>query len=151
MELRNLPTGAAAPLASLVTCHAGQVSSMSLLRGGLEAGLSATLFAFAAGESVSEERYGGDTLYLCVEGSMAVTWPDGRRAALVAGDVLRVPAGEGARRRGSGRAIQDAAGHGACELAPRRVREPWDGTREARAAARKTPTRRHRRLREDHP
>ena len=102
MELRNLPTGMAAPLASLVTCHAGQVSSMSLLRGGLEAGLSATLFAFAAGESVSEERYGGDTLYLCVEGSMAVTWPDGRRAALVAGDVLRVPAGEGHAVEGVG-------------------------------------------------
>lgn len=102
MELRNLPTGAAAPLASLVTCHAGQVSSMSLLRGGLEAGLSATLFAFAAGESVSEERYGGDTLYLCVEGSMVVTWPDGGRAALGTGDALRVPAGEGHAVEGAG-------------------------------------------------
>ena len=93
MRLRNLPDDVATPLASLVTCREGQVSSMSLVAGGLDLGLSATLFAFAAGESVSEERYEGDALYLCVEGAMAVTWPDGRRAPLVAGDVLRVPAG----------------------------------------------------------
>lgn len=94
MELRNLPEADAAPLASLIACHPGQVSSMSLVRGGLASGLSATLFAFAAGESVSEERYEGDTLYLCVEGAMVLTWPDGRRAPLSAGDVLKVPAGE---------------------------------------------------------
>lgn len=91
MELRNLPEDVPAPLAGLVTCRPGQVSSMSLVRGGLELGLSATLFAFAAGESVSEERYGGDTLYLCVEGRMALTRPDGWRAELSCGDVLRVP------------------------------------------------------------
>lgn len=92
MELRNLPEEEALPFASLVACHPGQVSSMSLVRGGFELGLSATLFAFAAGESVSEERYEGDTLYLCVEGRMALMRPDGWRAELSAGDVLRVPA-----------------------------------------------------------
>lgn len=93
MEFRNLPTDAPATLASLVTCRDGQVSSMSLVRGGLDAGFSATLFAFAEGESVSEERYEGDALYLCAEGRMALTRPDGWHAELAAGEVLRVPAG----------------------------------------------------------
>ena len=93
MQLRNLPDDAARPLASLVTCRPGQVSSMSLVRGGIDLGLSATLFAFAAGESVSEERYEGDTMYLCVEGRMALTRPDGWRAELAQGDVLRMAAG----------------------------------------------------------
>lgn len=93
MELRNLPETEAEPLAGLITCRPGQVSSMSLVRGGLELGVSATLFAFAVGESVSEERYEGDTMYLCVEGRMALTRPDGWRAELSAGDVLVVPAG----------------------------------------------------------
>ena len=102
MRLRNLPEGPAAPLAGLVTCREGQVSSMSLVAGGLDLGLSATLFAFAAGESVSEERYDGDTLYLCVEGAMALAWPDGRRSPLAAGDVIRVPAGVGHAVEGEG-------------------------------------------------
>ena len=100
MELRNLPTDEAASLAALITCRPGQVSSMSLVRGGL--GLSATLFAFAAGESVSEERYEGDTMYLCVEGRMALTRPDGWRAELDPGEVLRVPAGEEHAVEGAG-------------------------------------------------
>lgn len=92
MEFKNLPTDVPASLAGLVTCRPGQVSSMSLVRGGLETGFSATLFAFAAGESVSEERYDGDALYQCVEGRMVLTRPDGWRAELGAGEVLRVPA-----------------------------------------------------------
>ena len=93
MELRNLPMDEAEGLAGLVACRPGQVSSMSLVRGGFDLGLSVVLFAFAAGESVSEERYEGDTMYLCVEGRMALTRPDGWRAELATGDVLRVPAG----------------------------------------------------------
>ena len=92
MELRNLPDDEPASLAALVTCRDGQVSSRSLVLGGFGPGLSATLFAFAAGESVSEERYEGDTMYLCVEGRMALTRPDGWRAELGAGEVLRVAA-----------------------------------------------------------
>ena len=93
MNLRNLPVDEAKALSGLVTCRPGQVSSMSLVRGGLEAGVSMTLFAFAEGESVSEERYEGDTLYLCVEGAMRVTWPDGKAVSLATGEVLKVPAG----------------------------------------------------------
>lgn len=88
MPLRNLPTDAAASLASLIDLKPGQVSSMALTR---DAGFDLTLLAFAAGESVSEEEYFGDTLYLLVEGAARVTLPDAD-VALKAGEVLRVPA-----------------------------------------------------------
>ncbi len=90
MPFRNLPTEAAAPLASLIEARPGQVSSMSLTR--LGDPVAATLFAFAEGESVSEETYPGDTLYYLVEGESDIVFSD-HRASLVAGDVLRVPAG----------------------------------------------------------
>lgn len=88
MELRNLPTEAAAPLAGLIENHPGHVTSMSLSRG---AGAGITLLAFAAGESVSEEEYFGDTLYYLIEGRAVVVLPEGR-VPLAAGEVLRVPA-----------------------------------------------------------
>lgn len=88
MPLRNLPTDAAAPLAELIDLKPGQVSSMALAR---NAGFDLTLLAFAAGESVSEEEYFGDTLYLLVEGAARVTLPDAD-ITLRAGEVLRVPA-----------------------------------------------------------
>ena len=86
MPFKNLPTGSASPLASLVEARAGQVSSRSLTRIGDP--LAATLLAFAEGESVSEETYVGDTLYYLVEGSAVV---NGVR--MTAGDVLKVPGG----------------------------------------------------------
>lgn len=86
MSFKNLPTEAAAPLASLVEARAGQVSSRSLTRIGDP--LAATLLAFSQGESVSEETYAGDTLYYLVEGSAVVNG-----ARMTAGDVLKVPGG----------------------------------------------------------
>ena len=88
MPLRNLPTEKAAPLAGLIENRPGQVSSMAFSRG---SDASMTLLAFAAGESVSEEKYFGDTLYYLVEGMACVVLPDAR-VTLAAGEVLRVPA-----------------------------------------------------------
>lgn len=90
MSFRNLPTDAAAPLASLVSAKPGTVSSMSLTRLGDPIG--ATLLAFAQGESVSDETYPGDTLYYLVEGLADIVLPEGP-ITMRAGDVLRVPAG----------------------------------------------------------
>jgi mannose-6-phosphate isomerase-like protein (cupin superfamily) len=89
MPFRNLPTDAAAPLASLIDARPGQVSSMALTRLGDPIG--ATLLAFSDGESVSEERYPGDTLYYLVEGAAQIRFAD-HLVAMTAGDVLRVPA-----------------------------------------------------------
>jgi mannose-6-phosphate isomerase-like protein (cupin superfamily) len=91
MPFRNLPIEAAAPLASLIDARPGQVSSMALTRLGDPIG--ATLLAFSDGESVSEERYPGDTLYYLVEGAAQIRFAD-RSVAMAAGDVLRVPANE---------------------------------------------------------
>lgn len=90
MPFRNLPTDDAVSLAALIETRPGQVSSMSLTR--LGDPVAATLLAFAEGESVSEETYPGDTLYYLVEGETDIVFSD-RRAPMVAGDVLRVPAG----------------------------------------------------------
>lgn len=86
MPFKNLPTGSATPLATLVEARPGQVSSRSLTRIGDP--LAATLLAFAEGESVSEETYAGDTLYYLVEGKAEVN-----AVQMTAGDVLKVPAG----------------------------------------------------------
>ena len=83
MPFKNLPTGSAAPLVTLVEARPGQVSSRSLTRIGDP--LAATLLAFAEGESVSEETYAGDTLYYLVEGKAEVN-----AVQMTAGDV---PAG----------------------------------------------------------
>ena len=90
MPFRNLPTDTAAPLSSLIEARPGQVSSMALTR--LDDPVTATLLAFAEGESVSEERYPGDTLYYLVDGVTDIVFGE-RRVALSAGDVLCVPAG----------------------------------------------------------
>ena len=51
-----------------------------------------TLLAFAAGESVSEEAYEADMMYLVVEGSAVVSLPE-REVALGSGEVLAVDPG----------------------------------------------------------
>ena len=89
MPFRNLPTEEAVPLASLISSRPGQVSSMALTRLGDPIG--ATLLAFSEGESVSEERYPGDTMYYLVEGKAQIRFAD-HSIAMAAGDVLRVPA-----------------------------------------------------------
>ena len=90
MALRNLPTDTAAPLASLINCKPGQVSSRSFTRVGDAAQM--TLLAFAEGESVAEECYPGDTLYYLVEGETDITLPD-ECILMRSGDVFCVPAG----------------------------------------------------------
>ena len=89
MGLRNIPTDAPAPLASLVTAREGMVASRSLTRGGDG---SMTLLAFAPGESVSEEVYPQDVMYYLVEGSARITLPNGD-VDMRTGDVFCVPAG----------------------------------------------------------
>ncbi len=90
MPFRNLPTEEAAPLASLISARPGQVSSMALTR--LGDPLGATLLAFSEGESVSEERYPGDTLYYLVDGAANIRFAEGgREVAMKTGDVLSVP------------------------------------------------------------
>lgn len=51
-----------------------------------------TLLAFDGSESVSEEAYLGDTLYLVVSGTMRVV-VDGRSLEVSEGEVLMVPSG----------------------------------------------------------
>ncbi|NPD31643.1 cupin domain-containing protein [Eggerthellaceae bacterium zg-1084] len=92
MKLRNIPTQQPQPLAELISCRPGQVSSMSLLEGDpARSPLSMMLLSFAEGEHVSEEEYFGDTLYLLMEGSARVVMPD-RTVELHAGDVFQVSA-----------------------------------------------------------
>ncbi len=86
MGFRNLPTQEPRPLASLVEARAGQVTSRTITR--LGDPLAGTVLAFAAGESVSEERYPGDTLYYLIEGEATINGQ-----LMAAGDVLVVPAG----------------------------------------------------------
>ncbi len=86
MGFKNLPTEAPQPLSLLVEARDGQVTSRTITRVGDP--LAGTVLAFSAGESVSEERYPGDTLYYLIEGTATVNGQDMR-----AGDVLVVPAG----------------------------------------------------------
>lgn len=90
MPLKNLPTDVARPLAALATCRPGQVQSVAFTQ--VDAPASLVLLAFAADESVSEEVYTADTLYLVVEGTARIV-VEGRTVPLAAGEVLCVPAG----------------------------------------------------------
>ena len=65
--LRNLPVDHPEELAKLIEIRPGRVVSMALSR---SERCQMTLLAFGDGESVSEERYFGDTLYYVLEGSM---------------------------------------------------------------------------------
>ena len=85
MGFRNLPTQTPQPLVGLVEARAGQVTSRTITRVGDP--LAGTILAFSAGESVSEERYPGDTLYYLIEGSATINGQ-----VMAAGDVLVVPA-----------------------------------------------------------
>ena len=88
-HLKNLPSDQVAALAQMVTIQPGRVVSMALSR---NEHCQMTLLAFGDGESVSEERYFGDTLYYVLEGSMPLRMESGERT-LTAGQCLAVPAG----------------------------------------------------------
>lgn len=87
--LRNLPVGCGQALADLIDVRPGQVVSMALSRAGK---LQMTLFSFAEGEGVSEERYFGDTFYYVVEGEMPLKTPEAQMV-LRCGECTAVPAG----------------------------------------------------------
>ena len=78
--LRNLPVQQPAALRELISIQPGRVVSMALSR---SEHCQMTLLAFGDGESISEERYFGDTVYYVLEG---------HEVRLGAGDCLAVPA-----------------------------------------------------------
>ena len=82
MSIKGVPTDAARPMADLIVAGEHTV---------------------AAGESVSEERYPADTVYVCLEGTLAVT-RGGEQALVPAGSCLRV-------KEGVGHAVSGVDGH----------------------------------------
>ena len=89
MRLKNLPTDEALPLAGLIQGKPHQVASKSLVYADA---FSMMLMAFDEAESVSEERYPGDVLYLLLEGRARIALPE-RSVTMRAGDALMVSAG----------------------------------------------------------
>ena len=75
----DFPPDGFRPVAGLVESRPGQVSSMALAS---SAAVDFMLMSTAAGESVSEEEYFGDTLYHVVEGAADVALPE-RRVSVV--------------------------------------------------------------------
>lgn len=91
MSIKGVPTDAARPMADLIVAGEHTVASRGLAR---QQVTDLTLFALAAGESVSEERYPADTVYVCLEGTLAVACAEGQRM-VPAGSCLKVCAGMG--------------------------------------------------------
>lgn len=87
-QFRNLPVDHVVNFAQMIRIQPGRVVSMALSR---EEHCQITLLAFAAGESVSEEQYFGDTLYYVLEGEMPLTIQD-REYVLRTGECMAVPA-----------------------------------------------------------
>ncbi|WHH58689.1 cupin domain-containing protein [Petroclostridium sp. X23] len=86
--LRNLPIEIPMALASLITPKKNQIVSMTLSQ---SKQLQIILFTFADKETVSEEAYLGDTMYLVIEGETYITKED-IRYHLKEGDTLMIPA-----------------------------------------------------------
>lgn len=87
--LKNLPLQPE-QLADLIQVRPGQVVSMSLCR---SEQIQISLFAFAAGENVSEEAYCGDVWYYVIEGEMPLT-QNGSTTVMPAGSTVAIPAGQ---------------------------------------------------------
>ena len=83
-----LPAGEALTLASLVTPTPHGIASRILAKTG---GGSATLFAFDAGQDLSEHTTPADALVLMLEGLLVVT-VGGVPVSAVAGQIVRLPA-----------------------------------------------------------
>ena len=92
--LRNLPVQQPAALRELISIQPGRVVSMALSR---SEHCQMTLLAFGDGESISEERYFGDTVYYVLEGDMPLRL-EGHEVRLGAGDCLAVLSPEGSGR-----------------------------------------------------
>lgn len=88
-KLRNLPIENAKQLADLIQVRPHQVISMALSRSDY---MQMTLFAFAEGESASEEAYFGDTLYYSVEGVIQIILKEERKE-LLPGQLIMIPSG----------------------------------------------------------
>lgn len=87
--LRNLPTETPESLTSLIQIREGRVVSMALSK---SEACQMMLMAFGTGESVSEESYFGDTLYLVLDGEMPITVGTSK-TILKTGDTFMVPSG----------------------------------------------------------
>lgn len=81
----DVPTDAA----ELVQCQAGSVVSNTLVKG--KSG-TVTLFAFDAGEGLSEHTAPYDALVLGLDGQAAITVA-GKAHVLESGQIIRLPAG----------------------------------------------------------
>ena len=86
--LKNLPTELPMELASLITPQNKQIVSMSLSD---SPHMQISLFTFADQETVSEEEYFGDTMYLILEGETYITAKKTMHH-LKTGETLMVPA-----------------------------------------------------------
>lgn len=75
-------------LSKLIDVRKNQVVSMALSK---KEDTQMTLFAFSAGEGVSEEAYPSDTLYLVIEGDMTLKLDD-KSYQLKSGECMAVPA-----------------------------------------------------------
>ena len=89
MPIKGVPTDAACPFADLIVAGEHTVASRGLAR---QQVADLTLFAFAAGESVSEERYPADTVYVCLEGRGEITI-EGVQHVLLPGQSVIMSAG----------------------------------------------------------
>lgn len=87
--LRNLPVEEAKQLSHLISVRPHQVVSMALTK---SEKMQMTLFAFDRDESVSEEAYIGDTLYVCIEGMILIKIGE-NTVELQTGEVFCVEAG----------------------------------------------------------
>ena len=83
-----IPASQALPLADLITPTAGGVASRTLAKA---AGGNVTLFAFDAGEGLSEHRAPFDALVLVIDGALTVTI-GGQAVHAETGTLVRLPA-----------------------------------------------------------
>lgn len=86
--LKNLPTEKPQRMESMLDPKANQVVSMAISKSD---NVHMTLFTFADGEMVSEEKYLGDSLYYLIEGETNIKFED-RTISLKEGEIFAVPA-----------------------------------------------------------
>ena len=84
----TIPSAEALPLANLITPTAGGIASRVLAKNG---GGNVTLFAFDAGEGLSEHTTPFDALVITLEGSLTLTI-GGQPVAAAPGTIVKLPA-----------------------------------------------------------